>query len=108
MRRKKVEWIRIVEQFQKSGLTIKRFSAQKDIGEQSLRNWSRKLGRESSAAGDSNSGFVEIPIVDAPVGAVSAMCGISIRFGTGITIEVSRDSDRGLLAWVFHELGKAQ
>ncbi len=59
MRRTQGEWARIVASYRTSGLSVRRFSADKGVSEQSLRNWTRKLGSPRTPQARSGTGFVE-------------------------------------------------
>lgn len=104
MRRTKDEWAKIVERYERSGLSVRRFGERNGIGEQSLRNWVGKLNSGTAVDGERFPGFVEIPS-PAPMGQAVAP-GLSIHFPDGISIEVLPTTDRILLEWVFALLRK--
>jgi len=114
MRRTKVEWTRIVENYRSSGLTVRRFCKSEGIAEQSLRNWITRTEKGSGSEGDH--GFVEIQPIRAPNRIDTAgpsnldpsglRHGLIIHFPDGIFIEVHPDTDRSTLEWVLPLMAK--
>jgi hypothetical protein len=51
MRRTKEGWAGIVESYQASGLTVRQFCKAGNIGEQSLRNWNKRIMQGSTSLG---------------------------------------------------------
>lgn len=113
MRRTQGEWVRIVARYRASGKTARSFSASEGIGEQSLRNWARKLkGRRAPPTGRTE-GFVEIAEVSHLSShrgegfGKAAKSGLVIRLESGLRIEVQPDTDRDLLGWLLSLLRQA-
>lgn len=114
MRRTKVEWMGIVENYRSSGLTVHRFCKSEGIAEQSLRNWITRT--EKSSGSEMNHGFVEVRPIRAPdkhdisrpsfLDLSSLRHGITIRFPEGSSIEVYPDTDRSTLEWVLSLMAK--
>lgn len=113
MRRTQGEWAQIVARYRKSGLSLRRFSADEGISEQSLRNWSRKVDGPRSPHTRRGTGFVEIGgaawpgLPEGEALAIAAGIGLVIRLGNGMGIEVGPRTDRKLLGWVLALLGHA-
>ena len=116
MRRTEGEWARVVARYRASGQSVRRFSSDEGVGEQSLRNWVRKLELAKAVIHrHRGSGFVEIarttglvPAKRMGAGAEPAAgLGLVIRLGNGVSIEVRPGTDRELLAWVLVLLGTA-
>ena len=106
MRRTQGEWAGIVARHRTSGLSVRHFSADEGISEQSLRNWSRKLDGPRSLHTQRGTGFVEIGEAARPglpegedLG-IAAGDGLVIRLGNDVVIEVGPMTDRELLGWV--------
>lgn len=110
MRRTMGEWSRIVASYQTSGQSARHFSKDEGISEQSLRNWTRKLGRPRSIQALRDKEFVEIvasplsrPINGESVASVVATAvgdGFVIRLESGVCLEVRPEVDRALLGWL--------
>ncbi|MGO8694013.1 MAG: IS66 family insertion sequence element accessory protein TnpA [Rectinemataceae bacterium] len=106
MRRTQGEWVRIVARYQTSGLSVRRFSADEGVSEQSLRNWTRKLVGPRSIEAQKDTEFVEI--VASPLSrsingesvATAAGDGFVIRLESCVCIEVRPEVDRTLLEWL--------
>lgn len=114
MRRKQGEWVRIVARFQASGLSVRHFAAKEGVSEQSLRNWSRKLGEARDLESSRGAGFVEIgePCQGLPEGKGTAIGTgepdwLVIRLESGVSIEVGPQTDLALLEGVLALLGHA-
>jgi transposase-like protein len=109
MRRSKGEWERIVDRYRASGQSARGFSAEAGIGEQSLRNWARKLGKRDGQRRAKANGFVEIGKGAGPreESAFTVSRGFVIRFQGGLSIEVEPGTDRELLGWLLELLGVA-
>jgi hypothetical protein len=112
MRRTKAEWARIVAQYRTSELSCRQFSDKEGISEQSLRNWARKLDGQNIIPERTSEGFVEITgdlnqrkTLDG--NGRTGTDGLVIRLGDGLRIEVQRETDRDLLAWVITLLRRA-
>jgi transposase-like protein len=106
MRRTQGEWSRIVACYQTSGQSARHFSKDEGISEQSLRNWTRKLGRPRPIQAQRDTGFVEIvasplprPINGESV-ATAAGDGFVIRLESGVCLEMRPEIDRALLGWL--------
>ena len=112
MRRTRDEWTVIVERYQDSGMTVRRFCQEEGIIEPSLRNWITRIRSES----ESVHGFVEVqaattidrhgsaeaPILDPPANRH----GLTIRFQDGTAIDIHPDTDRNILEWVLTLMAK--
>ena len=114
MRRTKVEWTRIVENYRSSGLTVRHFCTSEKIAEQSLRNWITRT--EKNSGSELDHGFVEVRPNRAPekrdISRPSSLDlsglrhGLTIRFPEGSSIEVYPDTDRSTLEWVLSLMAK--
>jgi len=110
MRRTKDEWTEIVENYQASGLTVRQFCLAENVGEQSLRNWNKRIMGGSESNPDVAHRFVEVRSAtitgrqearkEQPHDPSSQRNGLIIRFPDDTTIEVHPDTDRHTLAWV--------
>jgi len=106
MRRTQGEWARIVARYRTSGQSVRSFSADQGVSEQSLRNWTRKLGRPRPIQARRDAGFVEIEesalsgSFDGKGVAAAAGDGLVIRLESGVCIEVRPEIDRALLGWL--------
>ena len=113
MRRTQADWARIVARYRKSGLSVRRFSTDEGISEQSLRNWTRKVVGPESIHERKDTGFVEIVRTGQPGPldgnglATAAGAGLVIWLESGACIEVRPETDRDLLGWVLTVLGRA-
>lgn len=113
MRRTQGEWAGIVARYRTSGLSMRRFSADEGVSEQSLRNWTRKLDVPRSLHARRGTGFVEIGeaaragLHEGEDQCVAAGGGLVIRLGNGMGIEAGPQTDRELLAWVLTFLVQA-
>ena len=88
MRRTQGEWVRIVASYQTSGLSVRRFSADEGVSEQSLRNWTRKLVGPRSIQAQKDTEFVEI---------VASPLSRSLM-GKASPLQLGTDSSSGLRA----------
>ncbi len=118
MRRTKDEWTKIVESYQTSNLTVRRFCQSAGVVEQSLRNWIKRVNATSGLNSDVVQGFVEVrsgnniawrnakeePILEPSL----RRSGLTIRFFDGTVIEVHPDTDRPTLEWVLALMGNRQ
>jgi transposase-like protein len=107
--------IKIVENYRASGMTIRCFSRQENISEQSLRNWIKRNDVNVNELPEPKPGFVEVksstknPRI--PPGrnfddAVPRQSkGLGIRFPGGAVIEVYPDTDHRVLQWVLDLMG---
>lgn len=110
MRRTKEEWSEIVGNYQASGLSLRQFCRTKNIGEQSLRNWNKRIMRGSEAQSKVEHGFVEVRSASKAGRQVSCKeqvrdpvlhrGALVIRFRNDTVIEVQPDTDRHTLALV--------
>jgi transposase-like protein len=111
MRRTQGEWAQIVARYRASGLSVRRFTADEGVSEQSLRNWTRKLDEPRALQRRNGSGFVEIGetvrqgLPTGEKGAIAAGDGLVIRLENDVCLEVGPRTDRELLAWVLALLG---
>ena len=117
MRRTKEEWARIVESHRSSGLSVRRFCKDKDIGEHSLYNWIRRIENVSCSKTGETYGFVEVQPAGTRANKFSHRMGrkfdtygrnpeLIIRFSNNAAVEVYPDTDRGTLEWVLHLMAK--
>jgi hypothetical protein len=114
MRRTKVEWMGIVENYRSSGLTVRRFCKSEGIAEQSLRNWISRT--DKGDVPERNHGFIEVQKASAsehldsakPSGldAFNRSSGLTINFPNGTFIEVHPGTDRSTLEWVLALMAK--
>ena len=116
MRRTKKEWADIVRNYRSSSLTVHQFCMAEHVGEQSLRNWIRRLsGAAKRGVHHNAAGFVEIrsgktspELLD---GHNTSSAGTTenrslvIQFPVGISVAVYPGSDRATLALVFDLVG---
>jgi len=110
MRRTKDEWTGIVESYKASGLTVRQFCRAENVGEQSLRNWNKRITSRTQSNLDVAHGFVEVRSASATerreatekpiLNPSDQRNGLIIRFRNDIVIEVHPDTDRHTLAWV--------
>ena len=106
MRRTQGEWARIVARYRASELSVRRFTADEGVSEQSLRNWTLKLDGPRALQRRSGTGFVEIEesarqgLPNGERGAIAAGDGLVIKLESGVCLEVRPRTDRELLAWV--------
>ena len=113
MRRTQDEWARIVERYGTSGKSLRRFSADEGVSEQSLRNWTRKLGRPRHKQSPRDTGFVEIggSVLSGPSNGegvtTAAGCGFVIMLESGVCLEVRPGIDHALLEWLLAFLRRA-
>jgi len=116
MRRTKEEWAGIVRSHAESGLSVHQFCLAERVGEQSLRNWIRRLeGTSKCTSHHAAGGFVEIlsdrgtparrTAEDAPGMATTEACGVTIRFPGGISVDVKPGVDKATLELVLDLLG---
>jgi transposase-like protein len=115
MRRTRDEWIKIIESYHASGLTVRRFCRRAGVSEQSLRNWIRRIDLGTAPASAKEQGFVEVGHADQvsrPVAASTAggsvpaySSGLTLRLPSGVQIDVHFDTDRRALDWVVALLG---
>ena len=116
MRRSKDEWAKIIEEYEASGLSVHRYSRTSRVPEQSLRYWIRRLANVSADhdTGGDRGGFVEVePCVSAHRHGcqhgerMSVVRGATIRFPSGLTIDLRPDVEQRLLDWVRSLMGDA-
>lgn len=110
MRMTKDDWTGIVENYQASGLTIRQFCQAESVGEQSLRNWIKRIVAGTESNPNVEHGFVEVRSTnmsewqeaseEQPIGPSCRQSGLIIRFRDDTVIEVQPDTDRSTLAWV--------
>lgn len=110
MRRTKGEWTGIVENYQASGLTVRQFCQAENVGEQSLRNWNKRITGGTESNPNVEHGFVEVRSTkfsgwqkaseEHPLDPSCQRNGLIIRFPDDTIIEVHPDTDRHTLAWV--------
>jgi transposase-like protein len=110
MRRTKEEWSEIVGSYHASGLSLRQFCRTENIGEQSLRNWTKRTMRGSGTRSNVEHGFVEVRSASNAGRRVSCKeqvrdpafqrGALIIRFRDDTVIEVQPDTDRHTLAWV--------
>ena len=112
MRRTKEEWADIVRSHAESGLNVHQYCLAERVGEQSLRNWKRRLdGTSKRTPPHVSGGFIEIlpdrgiPALrtaeDAPgPGTTETRSGVLIRFPGGIRVDVQPGADRATLELV--------
>ena len=117
MRRTKEEWTMIVENQRSSGLSVRSFCKDKDIGEHSLYNWIRRIDNGTCSKIGEAYGFVEVQ----PAGTKDKKSGhrmgrefdtygrnpeLIIRFPDNAAVEVYTDTNRRTLEWVLHLMAK--
>ena len=117
MRRTKEEWVDIVRSFSASGMNVHRYCLAEGLGEQSLRNWVKRInGTSKQAIHYPAVGFVEIlpgrehtvrPTAKAgPSLPTTDGCGLVVRFPGGISIDVQPGTDMTTLELVLGLMGK--
>jgi hypothetical protein len=117
MRRTKEEWARIVENHRSSGLSVRRFCKDKDIGEHSLYNRIKRIDNVSCSKTGETYGFVEVQ----PAGTRAKKSShgkerifdtqgrnpeLIIRLPDNAAVEVYPETDRGTLEWVLNLMAK--
>lgn len=112
MRRTRAEWVKIIERYHASGLTVPRFCRRAGVSEQSLRNWVRRIDSGTDPASVKEQGFVEVGHADQvsqPMATCTAECadssGLTLRLPSGVQIEVHFGTDRRALEWVVALIG---
>ena len=110
MRRTRGEWVKIVERYQASGLTVQRFCQRAGVSEQSLRNWIRRINSGTDPTSGKKQGFVEVGHADqasrsmatctAGDAVPASSSGLTLRLPGGVEIEVHFDTDHRALDWV--------
>ena len=107
-RRTPQQWARLVEEYEASGQSQRRFCAGHGIGQSSLRYWRRRLGQGSGAEGAQGSTGVRLVAVkvieDTLVLADSGLVVVSPR---GVRVQIARGFDAATLARVLATLEAA-
>ena len=107
-RRTPQRWARLVEEYEASGQSQRRFCAGHGIGQSSLRYWRRRLEQGSGAEGGQASPGVRLVALkvldDAPALADSGLVVVSPR---GVRVEIARGFDTATLARVLATLAAA-
>ena len=107
-RRTPQQWARLVEKYEASGQSQRRFCAEHGIGQSSLRYWRRRLGQGAGAEGGQASPGVRLVAVkvldDAPALPDSGLVVVSPR---GVRVQIARGFDTATLARVLAALEAA-
>jgi len=107
-RRTPQQWARLVEEYEVSGHSQRRFCTEHGIGQSSLRYWRRRLEQGSGAEGGQASPGVRLVALkvldDAPARADSGLVVVSPR---GVRVEIARGFDTATLARVLATLEAA-
>lgn len=93
------QWVPIIRECRNSGMTVKAWCTQNDIGEKQFYYWQRRVRKEAFAElqelpDDSSKKLVELPISSAP--ASNHTADIVIRHGA-YTLEICNSASPGLL-----------
>jgi len=93
------QWARLVEEYEASGQSQRRFCAEHGIGQSSLRYWRRRLEQRAGAGDAQASPGVRLVALkvpdDAPALADSGLVVVSPR---GVRVQIARGFDAGTLA----------
>ena len=107
-RRRQQQWAKLVEEYEASGQSQRRFCAEHGIGQSSLRYWRRRLEQGSGAEGAQVARGVRLVALkvldDASALADSGLVVVSRR---GVRVEIARGFDAGTLARVLATLEAA-
>ena len=107
-RRTAEQWARLVEEYEVSGHSQRRFCTEHGIGQSSLRYWRRRLEQGSGTEGGQASPGVRLVALkvldDTPALADSGLVVVSSR---GVRVEIARGFDTATLARVLATLAAA-
>jgi hypothetical protein len=107
-RRTAQQWAKLVEAYEASGHSQRRFCAEQGIGQSSLRYWRRRLEQGSGAEGGQAAPGVRLValkvIEDTPALADSGLVVVSPR---GVRVQIARGFDAATLARVLATLEAA-
>jgi len=104
-RRTAQQWARLVEEYEASGQSQRRFCAEHGIGQSSLRYWKRRLEQGASTADTQAATGVRLVAVkvieDAPALADSGLVVVSPH---GVRVQIARGFDAATLSRVLATL----
>ena len=85
---KREAWIKIIDEWTKSGLTKAAFCREKGLGKESFYKWIKLLEGEVPQKSANNSSFLEIALPSFPEPGTQASRTLRILTSYGVTLEI--------------------